>query len=429
MKLPRTDSLFARLLLLQTGVAIALLAVFAAVVYVERNVAVARLVAERWAPSLQQAAGLSGAAPAPDRTLLRAEARPPASWRPPRSLPRLAALAEELERHGVRFDDAVVARGAAGPTLWLQLRQPDGRTAWFGIADVALLPRLPGRVLLAVLISAAILVAVSWYFTRRLTRPLERLRSRMLGHQPGQPSAAAAPIDGASPEVAAIESAYDELLQRYERHERERALLLAGVSHDLRSPLARIRLAAGLLPDDPATAPWREAIERNTDVADRLIGSFLDHVRAGELPLDQRADLAAIARGIAAEAGRGGLAPQVDAPPSLVLERCHPLLIERLVANLLDNAFKHGRAPVGLVVRAEGRGASIEVSDAGPGVPDAQREALTEAFARGDAARATPGTGLGLAIVARIAARLGGTLAFERRDGRHAVRVTLPAAP
>ncbi len=429
MKLPRTDSLFARLLLLQTGVAIALLAVFAAVVYVERNVAVARLVAERWAPSLQQAAGLSGATPAPDRILLRADARPPASWRPPRSLPRLAALAEELDRHGVRFDDAVVARGAAGPTLWLQLRQPDGRTAWFGIADVALLPRLPGRVLLAVLISAAILVAVSWYFTRRLTRPLERLRSRMLGHQPGQPSAAAAPIDGASPEVAAIESAYDELLQRYERHERERALLLAGVSHDLRSPLARIRLAAGLLPDDPATAPWREAIERNTDVADRLIGSFLDHVRAGELPLDQRADLAAIARGVAAEAGRGGLAPQVDAPPSLVLERCHPLLIERLVANLLDNAFKHGRAPVGLVVRAEGRGASIEVSDAGPGVPDTQREALTEAFARGDAARATPGTGLGLAIVARIAARLGGTLAFERRDGRHAVRVTLPAAP
>ncbi len=427
--MPRADSLFARLLLLQTGVAIALLFVFAAVVYVERNVAVARLVAERWAPALQHAAGLPGAAPALDRTLLRAEARPPASWRPPRSLPRLAALAEELERHGVRFDDAVISRGALGPTLWLQLRQSDGRSAWFGIADVALLPRLPGRVLLAVLISAAILVAVSWYFTRRLTRPLEQLRSRMLSHEPGQPSVTAAPIEGASPEVAAIEQAYDELLQRYQRHERERSLLLAGVSHDLRSPLARIRMAAGLLPDDPASAPWREAIERNTDVADRLIGSFLDHVRAGELPLDQRADLAAIARSVAAEAGRGGVVPQVDAPPSLVIDRCHPLLLERLLANLLDNALKHGRAPVALAVRYEGGGASVEVSDAGAGVPEAQREALTEAFARGDAARGTPGTGLGLAIVARIVARLGGRLAFERRDARHVVRVTLPAAP
>jgi signal transduction histidine kinase len=84
---------------------------------------------------------------------------------------------------------------------------------------------------------------------------------------------------------------------------------------------------------------------------------------------------------------------------------------------------------VALAVRAEGGGARIEVSDAGEGIPEAQREAFTEAFARGDAARGTPGTGLGLAIVARIAARLGGTLTFERRDGRHVARVTLPAAP
>ena len=98
-------------------------------------------------------------------------------------------------------------------------------------------------------ISALILVAVSWIFTRRLTRPLEQLRQRMQSHRPGQGSVTAAPIAGASPEMAAIAVAHDELLQRYERHERERALLLAGVSHDLRSPLARIRMAAALLPE------------------------------------------------------------------------------------------------------------------------------------------------------------------------------------
>lgn len=429
MKLPRWDSLFARLLLLQAGVAVALLLVFAVVVYAERNAVVARLVAERWAPALQHAAGVPGAPATPDRTLLRAEQRPAASWRPPRALPRMAALADELARRGVHFEDAVISRGPTGPTLWLQLRGADGRVAWYGIADIALLPRLPVRMLLALLISAVLLVAVSWYFTRRLTRPLEQLRSRMVSQQPGQPALEGASTAGASPEVAAIESAYDELLQRYQRHERERALLLAGVSHDLRSPLARIRMAAGLLPEDPATAPWREAIERNTDVADRLVGSFLEHVRAGELPLDQRADLAAIARSVAAEAGRGGAAPELDVPASLVRERCHPLLIERLLANLVDNAFKHGRAPVALALRPDGAGVAIEVSDAGDGLPQARRQSLTEAFARGDAARATPGTGLGLAIVARIAARLGGTLAFERRDGRHVVRVTLPPAP
>ena len=430
MKLPRADSLFTRLLLLQIGVAIALATVFAAIVYVERNIAVARLVAERWAPALLHAAALPGApALAPQRVPLRSEARPAQGWRPSLAAPRMAALADEFERHGLRFDDALIARGPSGPVLWLQIRAGDGRSAWYGVADAALLPRLPGRVLLAVVISALILVAVSWIFTRRLTRPLEQLRQRMQSHRPGQGSVTAAPIAGASPEVAAIAVAHDELLQRYERHERERALLLAGVSHDLRSPLARIRMAAALLPEDEASAPWREAIARNTEVADRLIGSFLDQVRAGELPLDQHADLAAIARSVAAEAGRGGTAPAVDAPQSLMLAHSHPLLLERLLANLVDNACKHGRAPVALALRAEGAVVRIEVSDAGPGLPDERREALTEAFARGDAARGTPGTGLGLAIVARIVARMGGRLAFERRDGRHVACVTLPAHP
>jgi signal transduction histidine kinase len=69
--------------------------------------------------------------------------------------------------------------------------------------------------------------------------------------------------------------------------------------------------------------------------------------------------------------------------------------------------------------------ALVEVSDAGSGLPDARREALLQAFARGDSARGTPGTGLGLAIVARTVARMGGTLAFERREGRHVVSVLL----
>jgi two-component system, OmpR family, osmolarity sensor histidine kinase EnvZ len=271
-----------------------------------------------------------------------------------------------------------------------------------------------------------LLVLVSWYFTRRLTRPLEQLRANMLSHRPGEPAGGPAAITGASPEVAAIAQAYGDLLQRLERHERERALLLAGVSHDLRSPLARIRMAAGLLPEEAASAPWRDAIVRNTQVADRLIESFLDHVRAGELALDQQADLAALARSAAAATGHPPEQLQVEAPDALPLGRTHPLLIERLVANLLDNAFKHGRAPVRLSVRPEAPHAVLEVSDAGSGMPATQRESLMQAFSRGDAARGKPGTGLGLAIVARVVARMDGTIHFVQRDGRHVVRVALP---
>ncbi len=430
MKLPRLDSLFARLLLLQVAVAVTLLLLLGLFVYVDRNMAVARLVAERWAPALRQATGGAGEPPAAVlRELPRSQTRPSPAWRAPLVAPRMAALDDELERQGIKVLDAVITRGDRGPVLWLQLRTADGAAPWFGIRDIALLPRTPGRLLWAMLIGALLLVAVSWYFTRRLTRPLEQLRARMQSQRPGEPTRTAAPIDGASPELAAIESAYDELLQRFERHERERALLLAGVSHDLRSPLARIRMAAGLLPEEPESAHWREAIVRNTQVADRLIESFLDHVRAGELSLDQNADLAALARAAAAATGHGTAELQVDAPPTLMLGRSHPLLVERLVANLLDNAFKHGKPPVQLVVREEGGSALIEVGDAGAGVPQAQREGLLQAFARGDAARGTPGTGLGLAIVARVVARMGGALDFARRDGRHVVSVRLPRHP
>ncbi len=423
----KPSSLFARLLLLQLGLAVALALVFGLLVYVERNVAVARLEAERWTPALRQATASSAGTPVAPPTLLRSATRPDRGWPLPLAAPRFAVLSDELSRRGLVVRDAVVTRGFGGPVLWLQLRHADGTLAWFGIDQTALLPGPPRRALLAVAIAALLLVAVSWHFTGRLSRPLDALRERIEAQRPGDAGRAEPPPPtAATPEVAAIEAAYDALLRRYDRHERERALLLAGVSHDLRSPLARIRLAAGLLPDDAATAPWREAIARNTEVADRLIGSFLDHVRAGELTLDRDADLAAIARAVAAQASGTGPPPSVHAPTKLTVADSHPLLVERLLANLVDNAQRHGLAPVGVRVGDDGDRVVVEVSDAGPGIPEARRAEWLQAFARGDAARSTPGTGLGLAIVERAVARMGGTLTFSHRDGRHVVRVELP---
>jgi len=426
MAFKRFDSLFARLLLLQLLVPMVLLLLFGGIVYIERNVAVARLVAERWAPSLRQAAGWQGAVAETPPQVLRSEQRPERAFASPQASPRMAALDDELRHLGVPLREALIARGDERPVLWLHVNTPQGAPVWLGLSDPALLPNVPRRLLVALLLGLLFLVGVSWVFTRRLTRPLEQLRQRMQSHRPGESTAAHAPIAKASPEVAAIDAAYLDLLQRLQRHERERALLLAGVSHDLRSPLARIRMAAGLLPDDPAIATRRDAIVRNTQVADRLIESFLDHVRAGEMALDQDADLAALARSVADATGRPEGELQVDAPAALRVRHTHPLLVERLIGNLLDNAFKHGQPPVRLSVRAEGSQAVLRVSDAGAGVPEDQRTVLLQAFARGDSARSTPGTGLGLAIVTRVVARMGGTLSFERHEGRHAVRVALP---
>jgi two-component system osmolarity sensor histidine kinase EnvZ len=422
----RLDSLFTRLLLVQVLLAIMLMASYASLFKLERNAAVARLVAERWAPTLRAAAGWPHDTPEVLREVRRGDSLQADRLQAPLATPRMVALDDELRRLGVPVQNTLVDSGSDVPLLWLQVRAPDGSSAWYGLQDDALLPHIPGGLLAAVLLAVVLTASVSWLFTRGLTQPLNRLNARIRSHQPGEPAAALTPTDSPTPEVAGIESAYAELLQRLEQHERERALLLAGVSHDLRGPLARIRLAASLLPEEPESAPWRDTIVRNTQSLDRLIESFLDHVRAGELALDQAADLAAIARSAAVATGHGSDELTVLAPLALPLRDTHPLLLERMIANLLDNAFKHGCAPVALRIEDRGTVAILEVSDAGAGVPDAQREPLLQAFARGDTARHTSGTGLGLTIVARVVARMGGTLAFERRDGRHVVRIELP---
>ena len=116
----------------------------------------------------------------------------------------------------------------------------------------------------------------------------------------------------------------------------------------------------------------------------------------------------------------------IVAPARLDVTRTHELLLERLLANLVDNAMRHGRPPVLIRLRADGGDAVLDVADHGPGIAPAARARLTQAFARGDASRATPGTGLGLAIVQQIVRRMGGTLSFEVVDGAPCVRVRLP---
>jgi two-component system osmolarity sensor histidine kinase EnvZ len=227
-------------------------------------------------------------------------------------------------------------------------------------------------------------------------------------------------------EIAAIETAWQALTERLAHQESERSLLLAGVSHDLRSPLSRIRMAAELLPETADVAARRASIVRNVDVADRLIASFLDYVRASEMPLEATVDLVTVARHLLETRDEPADVLMLLAPARLDVARASELLLERLLANLVDNAMRHGRPPVLLRLAADGRGAVIDVEDHGPGIAPAAQARLTRAFARGDASRGTPGTGLGLAIVQQIARRMGGTLSFEQVAGGSRVRVRLP---
>ncbi|MFM9880484.1 MAG: sensor histidine kinase [Burkholderiaceae bacterium] len=423
-------SLFARLLVAQVAVAIVLTAMLAIVFYVERNRTVAQLVTSSWAPSLLLVARgvpieqVRQLAPGP----LRASDLRPEDVFVIASLTVLRRIMHEtLAEAGLPIVDVVFGHrwdGTVGaPTLWLALRSDDGALRWVGFESGLVEENLRERFLIAALLLFSLAVGASALIAHRLAQPLEALRARIAAD-----NASGGPLPYASAEVQAIDEAWRALRKSLDQQERERALLLAGVSHDLRSPLGRIRMAAELLPDDEGIASRREAIVRNALQADKLVGSFLDHVRSGELHLNETVDVAAVARSVVAQQQRASTELSVEAPASLLVSHVSAVLIERVMSNLLDNALTHGQSPVRLTVGMVGHRMHIEVEDCGPGIAPKDQQAMLQAFARGDASRRHPGLGLGLAIVQRVALRMGGSVAFCRSvDGaRTIVRVDWP---
>jgi len=422
-----TPTLFRRLVVAQTIGAFALLLVFSSVFYVERNRVVARLTAQRWAPALRAAAGLpAGAASAPAPFSLRVSEQRPDDAIPTNAwAARIVQLRTTLRTEGIPVADVVFTRALPRPLTWVAVPAADGHLRWYGMQDEVVESYVATRLLIALVLGFAAVAVASWVIARRLSRPLEALRRRIESHD--APGGDALPAAGMPTlEIAAIDSAWTDLAGRLARQESERAMLLAGVSHDLRGPLSRIRMAAELLPDTADVAARRASIVRNVDVADRLIASFLDYVRAAELPLQSTVDVVAVARHLLQARDEPADVLMLAAPDRLDVPRSHELLLERLIANLVDNALRHGKPPVRVRLGTDGGDAVIDVEDHGPGIAPDARERLTQAFARGDASRGTPGTGLGLAIVQQIARRMGGTLSFESADGRSCVRVRLP---
>lgn len=274
--------------------------------------------------------------------------------------------------------------------------------------------------LLSSLATALLAMLGAWLIQRRIDRPLDDLvrAARQLGN--GQ-RPAPLPEDGPA-ETAAVAQAFNHMATRLARTERERNLMLAGLSHDLRTPLAKMRLASEMLRRQPADSELLETLERNIGTVDRLLAQFLDYTRQApgtdEPPralLD--CDLNEVVREAVLLCGESaGLTFTPGVLPTLALQ---PDTVQRLVLNLIVNAQRHGAPPVEVVTGCQGDQVWLEVRDRGAGIPPDQVAALKAPFARGNAARSDPadGAGLGLAIVERIAQAHGARLELLPRPG------------
>ena len=403
---------------------------------------VQRAVLERWAAR-------TGA----DLALFDAQRAPIASAGRPVPPPRTEEGGREGGREGGWRWGARRDAGEDGPPAW-SVRLPDGRWA---VARPSRFGAGPPVAWGALLLALTLAVAIGAYpVVRRLTRRLERLQQGVDALGSGD-LGARVPVQGRD-EIAALARSFNRSAERIESLVRSQRSLLANASHELRSPLARLRMATALL-SDPEAAPageaqraaLREEVERNVAELDALIEEILIASRldaqagiANE-PVDllallaQEAARAGATLTVGADAAGGGpQAPPVPGPHAGTADACGPMtvagdprLLRRLVRNLLENARRHGGGtPVDVHARREAGAPAFDVLDRGPGVPEAERERIFEPFHRlAGHGEGAGGVGLGLALVRQIAQRHGARVECLPREGggtRFAVRFGAP---
>jgi signal transduction histidine kinase len=223
--------------------------------------------------------------------------------------------------------------------------------------------------------------------------------------------------------VARLAESFNRAAARIEELVSSHKLLLANASHELRTPLSRIRLGVELLKETADPRRKRE-LERDIAELDALIGEILLSSRLDAVNgLDQREDVDLLA--LAAEEGARYEQCTVIGEPVIVVG--DPILLRRMVRNLIENAERHGAPPIEVDVRRDGAQVTLTVSDHGAGVAESERERVFSPFFR--MGQSAAGAGLGLTLVRQIARRHGGDVAWAGTPGRPStIRAQLPAA-
>ncbi|MFB0962021.1 MAG: ATP-binding protein [Pseudomonas sp.] len=258
--------------------------------------------------------------------------------------------------------------------------------------------------------------AAAWIFVRQLSAPLKRLviAARLFGQ--GRSVRLPVDVDTAS-EMAEVYRAFNQMTDDVEQAGRERELMLAGVSHDLRTPLTRLRLSLELLDSDNELT---SDMVRDIEDMNAILDQFLAFIRDGRDEPMEACDLNELISAVVAPYLQQGRSIRLclEEMPSLELRR---VSIKRMLVNLLENALRYGAQGIEVAasVVSDEHAAHVVISvlDRGPGLAPEDLQRIFNPFYRGDQARGGQGAGLGLAIVQRIAAQHGGKVELQNRAG------------
>ncbi|SDB81718.1 ATP-binding protein [Acinetobacter boissieri] len=324
-------------------------------------------------------------------------------------------LAQEIQ---VKRDDVTVYfKFKPSPTIWVQtpdmhghwLKEPLNTYANYSIElIIAWLVGIP-------LFSAMIILTL----VRQLNRPLKRLQNAARAYsQTGR--APFLETNHGPLEIRQVNQAFNHMIQTLEQAEKDRKIMLAGISHDLRTPLTRIRLTAEMLPDEFL----REGLVYDVDDMDAILSQFISYMRDGSDEDISETNINGLLQELIIQFQPLDIHFEPHHLPNIM---ARSLSLKRLIGNLINNAKRYGAEPIDIQASVQEDQLKICVSDHGEGVPDAQIYELLQPFVRGNAARTTQGSGLGLAIVKRIVDLHQGTIELKNKaTGGFEVTVILP---
>ncbi|HGF7372849.1 TPA: two-component system sensor histidine kinase EnvZ [Vibrio cholerae] len=324
----------------------------------------------------------------------------------------LDLMSEEMSGELGSPTEVRMALGEESYILWMKIDSLPGQLLRIPLSELQeedFAPLFRNSIIMALLI-----VIGGWLFIRLQNRPLIALEkaAKMVGRGETPPNL---PEQGTL-EIRSVTRAFNRMSKGIQALEEDRALLMAGISHDIRTPLTRIRLATEMMsPEDSYLA---ESIISDTEECNQIISQFMDYLKPVNREAFEAVDLNDIASDVASSEGGYEVQIETELQADLTPAFGNPIAIKRSLSNLVVNALRYGNGwvKVSSGMTADKKLVWLSVEDNGPGIDPSQVNKVFEPFTRGDTARGSEGTGLGLAIVKRIVSQHHGAVSVSNRS-------------
>ncbi|WP_034170988.1 ATP-binding protein [Acinetobacter sp. YZS-X1-1] len=323
-------------------------------------------------------------------------------------------LAKEL-----RIEQATVYfQFKPSPRIWIQTPEMNGNWVREPLKTYAnYSPELILGWLLGTPLIAGIIILT---LVRQLNRPLRRLQNAANSYSKNG-SAPYLDTNHGPLEIRQVNHAFNQMIYTLDQTERDRRIMLAGISHDLRTPLTRIRLSAEMMPDEDFL---KEGLIYDVEDMDAILNQFISYMRDGSDEELQETNVNVLLQELVKQF------KPLDirfTPQEIPLVEVRSMSLKRLIGNLINNSKRYGAEPIELTTYVQDHKLMISVADHGEGIPEDQIEALMQPFVRGNSARTVQGSGLGLAIVKRIVDIHSGELHIQNRpEGGLEAIIALP---